>query len=97
MSDHFMKAFGANVAVLRKAAGLNQDDLANRVGLSRTSITNIEQGRNAVTMSKVPRLAVALRVPIAELFPECLMHDEVGRQAEILRAELAVLESFIDE
>jgi DNA-binding XRE family transcriptional regulator len=42
--------FGASLRMARKRAGLSQDDLARRVGLSRTSITNIEGGRQQVLL-----------------------------------------------
>jgi transcriptional regulator with XRE-family HTH domain len=40
---------GERVRHLRRHAGMRQADLAERCGLSRTSIANIEAGRQTVT------------------------------------------------
>lgn len=40
---------GARVRFLRRSAGLRQSDLAEKVGLTRASIANIEAGRQALT------------------------------------------------
>lgn len=39
------KSIGARIRRLREAAGLRQQDLADAIGLTRTSITNIELHR----------------------------------------------------
>jgi transcriptional regulator with XRE-family HTH domain len=49
----------ATVRAARKAAGLSQEDLAVRVGLTRTAITNLEAGRQGLT---VPRLLMTAKV-----------------------------------
>lgn len=60
--------FGVRVKELRLAAGLRQDELAEIVGLSRTSISHIETGRREVGVSHVKDLASALGVSPGDLF-----------------------------
>lgn len=67
-------AFGLRLARLRQDVELTQQDLAKRVGLSRTSVTNIEKGRQQVTLETLYRLAGALGKPPEELLPS---RDEV--------------------
>ena len=55
------KRFGKNLRNLRIACLLTQEKLAERVGLTRTSIVNIEAGRQRVLLNDVQRFAVALR------------------------------------
>lgn len=46
-------AMGAKIRIVREALGLTQDDLATRVGLNRTSVTNIEAGRQRLILHDV--------------------------------------------
>lgn len=64
--------FGRLVRKRRKSpdVGLNQEELGGRIGLSRTAITNIEQGRQQVTLRQVYLLASALGCQPADLLPD---------------------------
>lgn len=53
----------------RDRARLTQEDLADAVDLGRTSITNIEQGNQTVTLWLALRLAAALNCPLTALIP----------------------------
>jgi transcriptional regulator with XRE-family HTH domain len=48
---------------------MSQELLAERSNLSRTSIVNIERGRQGVSLSTLYRLAAALNVPPTVLLP----------------------------
>jgi transcriptional regulator with XRE-family HTH domain len=50
-------------------AGLSQERLSDFVGLTRTSITNIEKGRQRVSLDLLFALAEALRIEPHELLP----------------------------
>lgn len=65
----FYADLGENIARARRAARMTQDQLALRVGLSRTSITNIERGRQPVQVHLLATLADILGVTFAELIP----------------------------
>lgn len=60
--------FGEIVKVMRLERGWTQTDLADRVGLSRTSVTNIEIGRQRVLLSDLFDFARALGVSPKTLF-----------------------------
>lgn len=60
-------AFGYKVAMARKKAGLTQEELAHKFGVTRTSITNIEAGRQSPPIDKVYELATLLGVTMQEL------------------------------
>ena len=62
--------FGKQLRDLRKQARLSQADLAERVGLSRTSVTNIERGRQHLPLHMVFLLADAVGVDPTKLIPE---------------------------
>lgn len=54
------QALGARVRMIRDVIGLDQAELAKRIGLSRPSIVNIEAGRQRVLLDQVEALAQAL-------------------------------------
>jgi transcriptional regulator with XRE-family HTH domain len=56
----------------RERAGLTQEDLAREVGLTRTSITNIERGRQKLLIHALFAIAQALGVPAVSLLPPSL-------------------------
>ncbi len=53
------RAFGAALAATRKAAGLTQTELAERIGAERTTIINMEHGRNPAIGRAVNAFATA--------------------------------------
>ena len=54
------QAIGARMRMLRDTLGIQQEDLAKRLGWSRASIANIETGRQRVLAHDVERIAIAL-------------------------------------
>ncbi len=65
----FDRALGERIREARERVGVKQDQLARAVGLSRTSITNIERGRQGVQAHLLVRLAEILGRPPADLLP----------------------------
>lgn len=61
-------SFGEIIKAHRLKRGWTQTDLADRVGLSRTSVTNIEIGRQRVLLSDLFAFARALDVTPKSLF-----------------------------
>lgn len=62
-----MHQIGANIRAVRKAMGMLQSDLAEMVNLSRTSVTNIEKGRQEISITRLTDIATALNVSAAAL------------------------------
>lgn len=54
--------FGEAVRDARVELGIRQEDLGLKIGLSRTSVVNIEQGRQRVMLDDLFVFAKALRV-----------------------------------
>ena len=61
--------FGRALRVVRKKIGLSQQELAERVALSRPSIVNIELGRQGISLDQLYVFAGALGVSAADLLP----------------------------
>lgn len=57
IQDKFIRTRLANI---RKSKGLTQEQLANKAGLSASTISNIESGENSYTLRSLIRCAEAL-------------------------------------
>lgn len=60
---------GANIRAARERAKLDQATLADAVGLVRTSITNIERGRQRPQLHVIYAIADVLKVSISDILP----------------------------
>lgn len=63
------RSFGEAIRQEREKSGLTQGRLGELVGLSRTSITNIEQGRQHVPLHHLFLMAKALQVNPRDILP----------------------------
>lgn len=59
---------GNRVQKLRKALGYTQEELAEKLNISRTHMGHIEQGRKSPSLKIMDKLARALKVNLSELF-----------------------------
>ena len=64
------KALGTRLGAERRRSLLTQGDLARRVGIGRTTIANIERGRQSVSVPLLYRLAASLGVAPESLLPQ---------------------------
>ena len=65
------RRFGTRIRELRLAAGLRQEDLAERCGLFRTYMSRIETGRANPTLTMIHALADSLGVAVTERARRC--------------------------
>jgi len=81
MNDKIYRLFGDRVRELREKRNVTQEELGRRVALSRTSITNIEKGRQRVLLHQMVSIATALEAKPEELMPpaSATMEDPVLR------------------
>jgi len=63
----FLRQLGARIAELRKARGLTQAQLAERLDVGQQHVASFEVGRRRVPVSQLSPLADALGVSIEEL------------------------------
>lgn len=68
--EHFeeYKKLGLNIAYYRKAHDLSQMQLADKIDISRTHMSRIENNDCAVSLDVIFRVAKALDVPVVKLF-----------------------------
>ncbi len=60
--------FGFAVKLRREELGLTQEDLAEKAGIHRTYLSDVERGTRNLSLLNIERLAGALAVSMAELF-----------------------------
>ena len=60
-------AFGVRLRTMRESAGLTQELLSHRTGLSVTYVASVERGERNIGLSNLMRLAAALDTPTSEL------------------------------
>jgi transcriptional regulator with XRE-family HTH domain len=79
--DGFYAVVGGLIREAREERGVTQEALATLVSLSRTSLTNIERGRQKVQLHTLCRLAAALDVT-----PGLFLPKEVAESPEEVRS-----------
>jgi transcriptional regulator with XRE-family HTH domain len=91
----FYVGLGRNIRQCRtgKRKRLSQEELAKRVGLSRTSVTNIEKGRQQVPLHMLYLFAGALGVEPVVLLPSKRSLSKVSLNLSGLDHDVA---EFID-
>jgi transcriptional regulator with XRE-family HTH domain len=68
-SEKIFSEIGLRVRGQREKTDLTQEELAERVGLTRTSITHIESGRQRIQIDTLYAIAEALKVEPITLLP----------------------------
>lgn len=66
--DKLKQQFGLRVQELRRQRGLTQEALADLIGKSTYTVSNIENGRLSTRIETASRLSEALGVALADLF-----------------------------
>ncbi len=67
--DDLYTLFGRQLRATRREAGLTQQEVAERVGLTRTSITNIERGMQHISLRQLYLFAAAVGLHPAQMLP----------------------------
>lgn len=61
------RVFASNLRRIRREKGLSQEALADLAGLHRTYVGSVERAERNVSIDNMERLAIALKVSLAEL------------------------------
>jgi transcriptional regulator with XRE-family HTH domain len=75
-SQMFYAELGRRIRVVRESRGLTQEALASLISLTRTSITNIEKGRQKLLVHTLIDIAVALKATPESLLPQSQFSSE---------------------
>ncbi len=77
MAAEIYGRIGKTIRAKREALGLSQAQLAERLGLGRTSITMIERGSQALMVHQLLQIAAALRSAPSELLGDAISDPEL--------------------
>ena len=78
---------GVAIKTGRSTLGLSQEQLAERAGLHRTYVSDVERGARNPSIATVERLADALELPISVLFDRASHAKESRDLVEVLLVE----------
>jgi transcriptional regulator with XRE-family HTH domain len=67
-SNDIDKHVGGMVRMRRKLAGMNQEQLADALGLTFQQVQKYERGANRISASKLYKIAEVLQVPVSYFF-----------------------------
>lgn len=63
------EALGRRIKRLREQAGFSQEELADKIRLTQTSISLIETGKRGISMATLQRISSALNCKTRDLIP----------------------------
>lgn len=90
-SDHqlFYRQFGRILAEARNKKKMSQEVLARELGLTRTSITNIEKGRQPVQLHTLYHISQLLSVELQDLLPapQLIQRPEANQDVNVSRTD----------
>ncbi len=67
VDDFFAQVTAKRLVAARKAQGVTQQELANRLGVAQTQISRIEKNPDRTTLRTLKRIAKALKVDVKNL------------------------------
>jgi transcriptional regulator with XRE-family HTH domain len=85
----FYRQFGRILADARNKKKLSQEVLARELGLSRTSVTNIEKGRQPVQLHTLYHISQLLSVDLKDLLPapQLIQRPEADQDVNVSRTD----------
>ena len=66
---------GRKIKETRTRLSITQTELAKKIGMVRTSLTNIESGEQKLPIHVLYKIADILKVPITDLLPEIAVEE----------------------
>lgn len=88
MTEADLKAlFGTTIKSKRWELGMSQEELADRAGLHRTYVSDVERGVRNVSLISIEKLAHALGLSVWRLFEQSAVDGQGADHVEILLVE----------
>src|ERR1700686_454246 len=78
---------GMAIKTERSVLGISQEELAERAGLHRTYVSDVERGARNPSIESIEKLAQALKLPISALFQRASNGGKSSDLLEILLVE----------
>lgn len=91
---------GTKLYAIREERRLNQEEMADLLGISQSSYSRLERGESSIELDELVRFAKVLQVPIQDFLPETLtIHNENhnGQGGFVVFGELNYHNSHVEE
>ena len=66
--EDYSKKLGENLKLIRTKKNITQTEIAKKLAVDKSFVSNIENGKNNPTLSTIVSLSKVLKVPVDELF-----------------------------
>ena len=70
MKEHILIRYGQAVRKVRLEQGISQEELADRCGLHRTYVSDVELGKRNISLENIERIAISLNRTLSDFFKE---------------------------
>lgn len=77
-SDRVRKKLGYKIRLLRENRGLSQGDLAYRIGINRSYLSEVENGHRNLTIDILTRLGDIMNITLSDLFEGVDSEENAG-------------------
>jgi transcriptional regulator with XRE-family HTH domain len=92
-----MDKIGPNIRTIRKALGMTQTELAEKLGTTQYAVTNWERELNNPPAAILPELAKALGVSIPELYGKQAIQQDAGAKKPSARSRAQQMQKLFEE
>jgi transcriptional regulator with XRE-family HTH domain len=96
-AERFYEELGRAIRLRREALGVTQGQLGERIGLSRTSVTNIERGRQRLLIDQFCRLAEELGCERDDLLASALKGKDKAAKESTDYASMPAVANFLEK
>ena len=70
MDNYFLESLGSKIKILRKTRRVTQEDLAKQSEITRTYLTQIENGKVNPSIGKIKKISENLNISLCEMFKD---------------------------
>lgn len=77
MQEEIRVAYGKAIRSIRQSKKISQEELAERCGLHRTYVSDVELGKRNVSLENIDKIARALQVKKSDIFIEVEYYEGI--------------------
>ncbi|MFN3773481.1 helix-turn-helix domain-containing protein [Cloacibacterium normanense] len=97
MKESLYPIVGERIQDIRKEYSISQQELANVLNLSRTSVSNIENGRHPIFLHHIYTIAEKFNIPLDKILPSVFdVQNKIKTEEEDLK-KIFIQKGITDE
>jgi len=95
--NNLYQEIGQNIKEARKNREMTQEELAIKIGLTRTSIVNLENGNQNISLQTLFNISNTLKLNVVSLLPKTNHKEKMNNiQVRELRVKLYTLIKYVN-